>query len=457
MKKIILKWLTIVIVLSLILLGIYIALNYYKTNKSKVRIENNSITSSLLVDNNFKSVYSPKITFDDMSISTVNNVTLNILEKNNIKDVPILLKAQRYYIPLKYISNTLGYTLDESKDNISLNNSIHNIELTQSNYTLDSHSGSLRGNLIKKFNENYISISDIEEIFGMISIFDFSKNSITLIPSNVTETTPPSLEDGKNIALMRFEDFTAGDSMLVDKNQVKVKAMADLLYSKGLKFHVSWIPRFKAPTDNIDNDLLSNNNIQNVGFVNLLDYLINKGGKIGLHGYTHQYGDSRSAVGVELSKDVNNTEEKTRKVIENAIDTASGLNIPTTYFETPHYTDTTDQQKIIEDYFQLIYEPYDYTKKNIYKTNNNLYIPTALGYVENNNYSNITNSLIKKDPKILQSFFYHPSIEVDYMDYNTDNNRLNVTFKDNSPLKNIIKVMEENNYVTIHVDELKKK
>ena len=55
----------------------------------------------------------------------------------------------------------------------------------------------------------------------------------------------------------------------VDKNQTKVKCMADLLYSQGMKFHVGWIPRFKSPPDNIDNDLLTNDNITNVGFVKL--------------------------------------------------------------------------------------------------------------------------------------------------------------------------------------------
>ena len=158
----------------------------------------------------------------------------------------------------------------------------------------------------------------------------------------------------------------AASNYAIDKNQTKVKCMANLLYSQGMKFHVSWIPRFKAPADNIDNDLLTNDNITNVGFVNLLDYLINKGGEIGLHGYTHQHDDEKSGYGEELSKDVNNTDSETRAVIENGIDTASALNIPISYYESPHYFDTELQQKVIEDYFQFIYEPFNGIKNTTY-------------------------------------------------------------------------------------------
>lgn len=46
-----------------------------------------------------------------------------------------------------------------------------------------------------------------------------------------------------------------------------------------------------------------------------------------------------------MSKDVNSTEAETRAVIEKGIDTASALNIPISYYESPHYRDTEQQKK----------------------------------------------------------------------------------------------------------------
>ncbi|MDS0524750.1 DUF2334 domain-containing protein [Clostridium sp. SHJSY1] len=457
MKKKI-KLIVIPLILLMILTGYGIWRHYIFLN-NEVTIKNNVLSSSLLPDDNFTSSYKAKLNFDDMSISKVSGVTFNILNDHNIKNIPVLLKSQRYYIPLSYISNKLGYkTLynDELYSIISDSNKIL-VNANSNSFTKNEKTGHLRGNILFKDNEPYISISDIEELFNLFAEFDFDANSITLLNNEVKTPTPQTLEDGKNIALFRFEDFTCGDSNFVDKNQTKIKIMGDYLFSQGIKFHLGWIPRFKAPTDGIDNDLLTNNNITNVGFINLLDYLINKGCEIGLHGYTHQHDDERSAVGEEMSKNVNSDEKSTREVIENGIDTASALNIPISFYESPHYRDTHLQQKIIGDYFRYIYEPYDNSKKNIYKSEEgSLFVPTPLGFVENGSSASITNGLASKDKSVLKSFFYHPSIEIDYIDFNTDNNKLNYTISDDSPMKTIVNSIKNNNCVTIHVDELKK-
>ncbi|MDZ4957343.1 DUF2334 domain-containing protein, partial [Clostridium perfringens] len=120
-----------------------------------------------------------------------------------------------------------------------------------------------------------------------------------------------------------------------------------------IKYHIAWIPRFVAPSDNIDNDLLKNDSFENVAFINLLDYLINKGAQIGLHGYTHQFDDSKSAVGTELSHKIQNNEKDTRRVIESSIDTANALNIPYSFFESPHYK-ASGKQKLITNNFNLL-------------------------------------------------------------------------------------------------------
>lgn len=444
--------------LLLVVFIIYSVLSHYNFFQNNLTIINDKIYSRSLPTNNFKSTYTSKINFNDMPVTNVNDITLNILDKKNIKNVPMLLKAQRYYIPVSFICNKLNYQIQSSDDSIILKNTEHELSLTETSYTKDDNTNSLRGNLLKKDNEYFISISDIEQLFDLIAVFDFDNKTISLLPNNIQAPEESSIAYTQKIAMIRFEDFTCGDSNFVDKNQTRVKCMVNLLYSQGIKFHVAWIPRFKAPTDNIDNDMLSNDNITNVAFIDLLDYMINKGGEIGLHGYTHQSGNDRSAVGEELSKDVNNTEEETKTVIENGIDTASALNIPITFYESPHYRDTELQKTVISQYFQFVFEPFDNNKRNIYKTKtNNLFVPTPLGFIQDPNDNCIVDGLNTNNPDVLHSFFYHPSIEVNFINFNTGNNALNVQYDENSPLQKMVKAIKDNGYTTVHIDELIKK
>ena len=405
---------------------------------------NNNLYSSKLPSNTFKSSYNPKILFENMPTTKVRGVSLDILSEKNITNIPMILKAQRYYIPLPYICKKLDYSITPYKNSFKLikNNSNDVIILSRNSFTTNSKEKKLRGNLLKYNNENYISISDIEEIFNLEAIFNFENQNIQLLNSTIKKIQPNPIYNKFNrpIAMIRFEDFTCGDSNFSDKNQAKVKFMADYLYENNIKFHVGWIPRFKAPSDNIDNDLLSKNNMVNVGFVNLLDYLINKNAEIGLHGYTHQHGNSRSAVGEELSKDINNNVSDTKKVVENGIDTASALNIPITFFESPHYSATELQENVINNYFQLLYEPYNDSINHLYKTKtNNLYVPTPLGYIDKpKDTKKLINALNNTNPEIFHSFFYHPSIEIRYIDFDTNNNSINIRYDENSPLKQIV-------------------
>ena len=414
------------------------------------------------ISNTFKSSYNPKILFENMPTTKVRGVSLDILSEKNITNIPMILKAQRYYIPLPYICKKLDYSITPYKNSFKLikNNSNDVIILSRNSFTTNSKEKKLRGNLLKYNNENYISISDIEEIFNLEAIFNFENQNIQLLNSTIKKIQPNPIYNKFNrpIAMIRFEDFTCGDSNFSDKNQAKVKFMADYLYENNIKFHVGWIPRFKAPSDNIDNDLLSKNNMVNVGFVNLLDYLINKNAEIGLHGYTHQHGNSRSAVGEELSKDINNNVSDTKKVVENGIDTASALNIPITFFESPHYSATELQENVINNYFQLLYEPYNDSINHLYKTKtNNLYVPTPLGYIDKpKDTKKLINALNNTNPEIFHSFFYHPSIEIRYIDFDTNNNSINIRYDENSPLKQIVQSLKENNYATIHISQLTK-
>ena len=433
-----------------------ISYNYFFNKDQTVTIKNNVLSSRSSEETIYGPNYNPSMDFESTPISKVSNISFNILSHENITDIPVILKSQRYYIPLNYIAKSLHYRLLDKGDLTSLVNKNNDILLTYNTFTSDSFSGILRGNLITYENEKYICISDIEQIFNLTALYDFTAKRITLVNCDIEKKiVNEEVNENSEVALLRLEDFTAGDAYLNAENIVKVKCMIDYLYSSNIKFHIAWIPHFKAPTDNIDNDLLKQNNMPNTAFVNLLDYMISKGGRVGLHGYTHQNGDGRSAVSTDLSKDANNTEEEAAELIENSINTASALNIPVHFFESAHYTDTPLQQEVIKKYFKYAYEPYDFKNNNhIYRSDDTLFVPTPLGFVENEDPTPIIKDLNSHKKGILKSFFYHPSIEMEHVSYSVDNDTLYSSFDSTSPLVAMVHALNENNYTTAYVDEL---
>ena len=320
----------------LIILLTYGILFYFNFFQGFITVHDNTITSNLLPDSTFTSSYKSKADFSKMPVSEVNDIHISILG-TKLNNETILYKAQRYYIPIELICSKLNYSLSTENSSLIISNKDSNYIISNDQCILNGTTYQLRGGIITQNNTNYISISDIEHIFNLVANFDFDNREVSLLlPSSYSDEPATQPSEGK-IALIRLEDFSASDSMLLNINQLKFKAMGQFLNSQGIKFHIAWVPRYKCPSDNVDNDLLSNYSMNNVGFINLLDYLINKGGQVGLHGYTHQSGDETSLNGIELSRKYNSSESETRQVIESSIDSAISLNIPYTFFESPHY------------------------------------------------------------------------------------------------------------------------
>ena len=446
-----LLFITYTIVLILLTYGILFYFNFFQ---GFITVHDNTITSNLLPDSTFTSAYKSKSDFSKMPVSEVNDIHISILG-TKLNNETILYKAQRYYIPIELICSKLNYSLSTENSSLIISNKDSNYIISNDKCMLNGITYQLRGGIITQNNTNYISISDIEHIFNLVANFDFDNREVSLLlPSSYSDVPATQPSEGK-IALIRLEDFSASDSMLLNINQLKFKAMGQFLNSEGIKFHIAWVPRYKRPSDNIDNDLLSNYSMNNVGFINLLDYLINKGGQVGLHGYTHQSGDETSLIGIELSRKYNSSESETRQVIESSIDSAISLNIPYNFFESPHYRASFSQEKIIEEYFQYLYEPKSpLIYHTIYKNNKNLYIPTPLSYVKNLDVSYIQKELSNPRPGELASLFYHPNQELDFINVISSNNTFTVEYSKDSPLQKIVKSIKDNDYVTAHVTDL---
>ncbi|WP_242964491.1 DUF2334 domain-containing protein [Clostridium beijerinckii] len=198
----------------------------------------------------------------------------------------------------------------------------------------------------------YISLFDICRILSIRSKWDYRRSTISLYwdKSNYKSCRAVC----RRAALIRFEDITAGGEYLDSDNLEKLIVVADYMFLAGIQFHIAWIPRFVDPQNGIDNDISKDYSMPNANFLFTMEYLLNRNGIIGLHGYTHQYCDEVSAVGTEFNEGRNNDEKSIRRRVEAAISIANKLELPVKFFETPHYAATAFQQSIFEEYFDII-------------------------------------------------------------------------------------------------------
>lgn len=373
-------------------------------------------------------------------------------------------KDLRYYINLNNYISQIGGTITKENDKeiIIYNNKKIEINKSKKTYSKQKETLHFRGEVLNINGLDYISINDIE---GMLDLRDTwnTKNRTIHIYNDKNYTYKNSISREGEAALVRIEDITAGSALSDNTSKEKMKVLADNLYSKGVKFHIAWVPRYKNPKKDIDNDLLTQKTMDNVQFINMLDHLIQKGGVIGLHGYTHQYGNETSLEGFELTRKINSTEEETRKVIESAIVVAKTLNIPIGFFESPHYGATRKQQRIIEEYFEILYEPYAgyYNANPLYSfmDKNRLYVPAMYGYVKDKNGDKIVRKIKGHNKFVLKSFFIHPYMELGFIKFKeADETGYNdYIYDDKSPLNSIIKALDEAGCTTINVTELSMK
>lgn len=296
----------------------------------------------------------------------------------------------------------------------------------------------------------YCSLFDICRILNVKSRWDYSSKSISLY-WDTDKSEIRTIPSGR-VALIRFEDVTAGDEYFDSNNLEKFRIVADFMFSAGVPFHIAWIPRFVDPPNGIDNDISKHYSMSNANFLFTIEYLLNKGGQIGLHGYTHQYGNEVSGEGTEFNEERNSDEIIIRKRVEAAINTAKKLELPFKFFESPHYAATEFQQSIFEQYFDIIYEGCVgiWGDKIVISPRNHrtLYIPTPLSYVEGKDGTEkMLDRIDNLDEKTLASLFYHPYKDFEYITLQNGTNGYPLSkYSENSPLHLIIKALYDRNY-----------
>lgn len=376
------------------------------------------------------------------------------LEKN------VYEQNQRYYLELDdFLSKS---NVEYKKENSIYSFENCKLDLSKGEFYLNGKLYYLRGEKLQGL-ENYVALNDLEHMLNLRDKWDQEKRKIYLFNEKKNlELDKKSTQKSGKAAMMRVEDFAPGGDYLKSDVIEKYKIIADYLYSKDFKFNVAWISRYRNPAKGIDNNLLEDRSIANVQYINLMDHLIFRGGIIGLHGYTHQNGDEVSAVGSDLSMKVNNTEAETEELLKNAIKTAEKLNVPVDFFESAHYHSTMKQQRVIEKYFDVIYEPFKYylllNPLRSPMDKSTIYIPTPLGYVTDERGEEIANKIRKNQNRnVISSFYFHPIKEFKFISLGDidENGYVDYNYDENSIMHNISQALEETNQVTITARELR--
>lgn len=383
------------------------------------------------------------------------DIKLKYKEKILSLRLPIYMDKNRYYIPVNNVLDEIGidYTLKDGKVHIESSGKKIDIDKTFANIFGEKYK--LRKDSILNKDIMYMSLFDFAKILGLKANWNEPEKTIVLYKNKIQEkiTNNKNKNSKTKPALVRLEDITSNQRYKTPEALEKLRIISDYLCSKKIPFHVAWVPRYLDPKNNIDDDASKDFNMHNANFVYTLDYFIDRGGTIGLHGYTHQSDEGVSIDDIEFDTNKNNNEFIIRERVEQAIKCAKDLDIPIGFFESPHYAATDEEEKIIEQYFNYMYEPPKFTNaNNVAKRQSKdrmvKYIPTPLDYVDGIKHADkVIENINNLDENTLGSFFYHPNIEYSFIKLkNNKDGSIEYTYEDSSPLKKITKAFEKNNY-----------
>jgi hypothetical protein len=272
-------------------------------------------------------------------------------------------------------------------------------------------------------------------------------------------------------ALIRLEDIGPGGYYETAESQMKLLAVADYLYMQRVPFQVAVISRFVDPLRGVDYAMGNPHNSVSIRFVQTLHALCKRGASLGMHGYTHQYGQAISGEGYEfaysgckkdcppgdplesLSTMLHFQQSYAYRRFYMAFSEFHAAGLRPDWFETPHYTASDVQRKILEACTWLIYEDNPEapdSRQVTFRSSRSIfgktyYVPTPLGYVGGATVEQDMLRMMSQANRFgeddLASFFYHPFLEFPYIHIRKNNPPY---YEDRSPLKRLIQHMLSN-------------
>lgn len=307
-------------------------------------------------------------------------------------------------------------------------------------------------------NRPFISLYELITPFNYEMIVDLNDNSVSVLKYNSAVYINPPVKEGSS-AYIRLEDIAAdglkpdGSAKYSVSMLEKLKYTAEYLYLSGQKYYIGWIPVYVCPELNYSNDISVYYNLYNSYFIYVLDYMTDHNGHLGLHGYTHQYGNDESGDGYEwgAATPYSVTEQQERMIL--AKQSSARLGYTPEFFEFPHYEATNEQLLMAEHYFDVVYQNYPdiYKAGEITCTERSgktvYYIPTPAGYVrykrDDSIYTNIDYSI--KSGNVL-SLYFHPIIDEDNISVTEYNNTRYWCYESEAALPSILSYIQNLGY-----------
>jgi hypothetical protein len=448
----------VLMILGLIVGGIAIARGITKkVNPKTVAASDGNVVDSRVEDySQFSVLALPK-----------DNIKLKFENKNLSLTLPVYYEANRYYLPITEIISKLGgkQILKDNNLILELGNITQTIDLKQNVYQNNGQVYPLKKKSLISGDVVYLSMFDFHKLFNLKVDWDIKAKTLVFYYNRDNTARQARPEAGKP-ALIRFEDVSAMNYALPESME-KLRIVSDYLYAENVPFHVAWVPRYidPRPSSKADVDISKKYSMENADFVYTLDYMLDRDGLIGLHGYTHQYGNTVSIEGLEFHAPYGNgvnipaTEEYAQERINLAKEAALNLDILYAFFEAPHYGIFGNQLKVAEKNFDIIYEDYPGSPNQIVERRNGdkrtKYIPTPLNYIDGKNDVNrMINKVRNLSPNVLASFFCAPHLEFDSITLSKDQDGYPSYTYGTSVLHQLLKVFQEKGYRFAKITEL---
>jgi hypothetical protein len=277
-------------------------------------------------------------------------------------------------------------------------------------------------------------------------------------------------------ALLRLEDVGPGGFYESEESLWKLRVIADFLFSAGVPFHVAMIPRFVNPQTGYDKSIADRRDPYVKSFLETMRFLQKRGGSLGMHGYRHQYGQAVSGDGFEFASQgcasdcapddpvaafLERDEFEKAYASERMRDGfravfLSGLEVD--WFETPHYTASQNQRKVLEGWTGLFFENDPHSTKwrrvVIHDVDTPLYrgavyVPTPLFYLDGANPEQDLRRMCKEIKSFAEGevagFFFHPYLEFPFI--RREGNR--AVYDGRSYLKRLVKCFQKQGFTFV--------
>ncbi|BCJ85633.1 DUF2334 domain-containing protein [Effusibacillus dendaii] len=250
----------------------------------------------------------------------------------------------------------------------------------------------------------------------------------------------------KRHAMLRLEDVGPGGNYSTLDDLGRLRAIFEYLEKEQVPFHVAVIPRWKYLQPNgtwyekgIDDQ---NPDLQVKKFIELLQDAETHGAVLGMHGYTHQYGDHKmdnnnqdTGIGAEFHvKGAPQTDQVAYAAdrITKSLAAFDKAGLQPGFWESPHYNDTREQEQVFRSFMGILYQPDFYSLRslkdlNVYESENHysrntlgsVYIPAPLKYIHDKD--NVEKVLAELPTyQGLASLYYHPFLEYPYLEPEKD-------------------------------------